>query len=133
MQRAALGGDPHRVRACREQLAPAVRVRLGDRLPGVAPGLEEHLLQIALRKVAGGLLARGAIFLSIWVVGLLGPGQSSSIIFPTLALMFWYLFGHMILLAILSELFLAHSDHRYLRRITEVLARETPSPTDPER
>ncbi len=30
------------------------------------------VLQIALRDVAGGILARGAIFLSIWVVGLAG-------------------------------------------------------------
>ena len=30
------------------------------------------MLQIALRNVAGGILARGAIFLSIWIVGLIG-------------------------------------------------------------
>ena len=70
-------------------------------------------------------LALGVLSALIWIVGLLSPDHVGSIVFPTLAVMFWYLFGHMIVLAILSELFLAQSDHRYMRRITEVLARQT--------
>jgi uracil-xanthine permease len=53
----------------------AVRLMVGDgsginfALAGTVLGLIA-LLQIRFRNVAGGLLARGAIFLSIWVVGL---------------------------------------------------------------
>ncbi len=53
----------------------AVRLAIGDGrfinlvLAGSVIGLI-FILQIALRNVWGGLLARGAIFLSIWVVGL---------------------------------------------------------------
>ena len=55
----------------------AARLAIGDGRPlnwglaAVVVGLI-FVLQVALREVAGGLLARGAIFLSIWVVGLLG-------------------------------------------------------------
>ncbi len=53
----------------------AVQLALGDGQPlnfGLAALVIAMIfvLQIALRGVAGGLLARGAIFLSIWVVGL---------------------------------------------------------------
>ncbi len=55
----------------------AVRLMIGDGRPlnFVLAALVIAMifvLQIALRGVAGGILARGAIFLSIWVVGLLG-------------------------------------------------------------
>ncbi len=53
----------------------AVQLALGDGRPlnfGLAALVIAMIfvLQIALRGVAGGLLARGAIFLSIWIVGL---------------------------------------------------------------
>ena len=55
----------------------AVRLAIGDGRPagfGLAVTVIAMIfvLQIALRDVAGGILARGAIFLSIWVVGLAG-------------------------------------------------------------
>ncbi len=55
----------------------AVRLAIGDGRPlnfGLAAVVIAMIfvLQIALRDVAGGILARGAIFLSIWVVGVLG-------------------------------------------------------------
>ncbi len=55
----------------------AVRLAIGDGRSinlMLAGGVVAFIfvLQIALRKVAGGILARGAIFLSIWVIGLLG-------------------------------------------------------------
>ena len=55
----------------------AARLAIGDGRPisfGLALAVIAMIfvLQIALRNVAGGLLARGAIFLSIWAVGLLG-------------------------------------------------------------
>ncbi len=55
----------------------AVRLAIGDGRPlnfafATLVIAMIFVLQIALRGVAGGLLARGAIFLSIWVVGLLG-------------------------------------------------------------
>lgn len=55
----------------------AVRLAIGDGRPlnfGLAATVIAMIfaLQIALRDVAGGILARGAIFLSIWVVGLAG-------------------------------------------------------------
>lgn len=55
----------------------AVRLAIGDGgLLGVGLAVAVigliFVLQIALRDVAGGILARGAIFLSIWIVGLIG-------------------------------------------------------------
>ncbi len=68
-------------------------------------------------------LVLGGASAALWTWARAGS-DAPSIVFPTLAIMFWYLFGHMITLAVLSELFLAHSDHRYLRRMVAVLARD---------
>lgn len=50
--------------------------------------------------------------------------QELTIVFPTLTVMFAYLGGHMISLAFLSELFLAHVDRECLRRMASALASE---------
>ncbi len=68
-------------------------------------------------------LVLGGASAALWAWARAGS-DTPSIVFPTLAIMFWYLFGHMITLAVLSELFLAHSDHQYLRRMVAVLARD---------
>jgi glycosyltransferase involved in cell wall biosynthesis len=63
---------------------------------------------------------------AVWLAGLVDPGpEPPSIVFPTLAVLFAYLFGNMIVLAIVSELFLAEADPTYLRRLVRVLATET--------
>jgi glycosyltransferase involved in cell wall biosynthesis len=65
-------------------------------------------------------LAAGASV--IWIGSLIGTERHVTIVFSTLAVMFAYLFGHMLSLAVLSEFLLAQSDRRYLRRLVDVLS-----------
>jgi hypothetical protein len=80
-----------------------------------------------------GLLALPWLALAVastiaWITELVGAGtETPSIVFLTLAVVFGYLFGNMIVLAIVSELFLAEADHTYLRRLMRVLATEAGS------
>lgn len=74
-----------------------------------------------------GLLSLPWLFLAVasglvWLAALAVPGGGGSIVFSSLAVMFLYLFGHMMSLSILSEILLAKADRTYLRRLLEALA-----------
>lgn len=67
-------------------------------------------------------LALGVVFGGAWLAELgFGAGRTS-IVFPSLAVMFVYLFGHLMVLSILGELLLARGDRAYLKRLSTVLA-----------
>ncbi|MDM7917274.1 MAG: glycosyltransferase family 2 protein [Candidatus Eisenbacteria bacterium] len=73
-----------------------------------------------------GLLALPWLILGIlaslyWGIRLIG-GVQSLIVAPTLAILFFYMFGHMMMLSVLSEMLLAYGDRRFLRRIAEALS-----------
>jgi len=61
-----------------------------------------------------------------WLFGLRArdPGDPVSIVFSSLAVIFCFLFGYMMTMAVLSELLLLHSNRRFLRRFAMVLARK---------
>jgi dolichol-phosphate mannosyltransferase len=85
-----------------------------------------------------GLLAFPALVAGLTVLGLwlvyLERGSEPSIVLPSVAVMFLYLFGYLLSLSLLSEMILARADRRYLRRLVEVLAVEVPPPAAaPER
>jgi len=76
-------------------------------------------------------LLLGTVSVGVWLVQLSLPGAASSIVFPSVAVMFVYLFGHLMVLSILAELLLARGDREYLKRLSRVLAvsdRETIEP-----
>ena len=66
-------------------------------------------------------LVLGALMAGVWFAALSGLGGRGGIIFPSASVMFIYLFGHMMSLAFLSEMFLAHANRRHLRHLVEVL------------
>ena len=66
-------------------------------------------------------LALGLLTLTWWMLDLWVFDRAGSIIFPSLTMMLFFLFGHMITFSILSESLLAQTDRRYLRRLAEVL------------
>lgn len=81
---------------------------------GSRPGLWFGLL--SLPWLVLGLLSTGYWLLGIWVLDL-----DVTIIFPSLGVMFFYLFGHMVSIWMLSESYLAHADREYLKRLSRVL------------
>jgi glycosyltransferase involved in cell wall biosynthesis len=66
-------------------------------------------------------LALGVLSAAVWLVQLSLPETSPSIVFPSVAVMFVYLFGHLLILSILAEFLLARGDRGYLRRLSGVL------------
>lgn len=67
-------------------------------------------------------LVLGGIFGMVWLVRLSLSGVTLSIVFPSLAVMFIYLFGHLMILSLLAEFLLARGDREYLKRLSRVLA-----------
>jgi glycosyltransferase involved in cell wall biosynthesis len=64
----------------------------------------------------------GGVSAAVWLVELATTESAPSIVFPSVAIMFVYLFGHLMVLSILAELLLARGDLRYLKRLSRVLA-----------
>ncbi|MFQ5669719.1 MAG: glycosyltransferase family 2 protein [Acidobacteriota bacterium] len=60
----------------------------------------------------------GALGLS----SLFHAGRDTTIVYSSIAIICFYLFGHMISLSILSEMFLAQADRTYLRQLVATLA-----------
>jgi len=85
-------------------------------LTGFANRPGRWFVVLALPWLALGLLAAGA-----WVRDLWSSDRTSSIVYPGLAMMFLYMFGHLMSLSIVSEMFLACSDRRLFDRLEEAL------------
>jgi len=66
-------------------------------------------------------LVLGAVSAVAWAVELWLSAGPPSIVFPSLTVMFFYLFGHMISLSVLSEVLLGHTGRSYLTRLADVL------------
>ncbi len=64
----------------------------------------------------------GLVSAVAWLLGMGLQPSSSSIVLPSLVVMFVYLFGHLMVLSVLAELLLARGDRGYLTRLTRVLA-----------
>jgi glycosyltransferase involved in cell wall biosynthesis len=69
-------------------------------------------------------LALGLLSAGVWIGGLRFFERQASVVFPSLAMVFLYLFGSLISLGVLSEILLAHRDRRYLQRLASVLTVE---------
>lgn len=104
------------LRVVGDMLATKMITRFAHR-PGMGFGL------LALPWCALALVAGAA-----WAVGRWLFDQEATIVFQASTLMFVYLAGHLLMLAALGELFLAHADRRQLRQIHEALVVEI-SPT----
>jgi len=76
-------------------------------------------------------LGLGIATLVLWLVYLNQHGPERSIVLPSMAMMFLYLFGYLLSLSLLSEMILARADRRYLHRLVEVLAVEVSPPPSP--
>jgi hypothetical protein len=76
-------------------------------------------------------LLLGVVSGAVWLAQLSLQQAAPSIVFPSVAVMFVYLFGHLMILSILAEFLLARGDRGYLRRLSGVLAVAESSPTDP--
>jgi len=74
--------------------------------------------------------AFGLATLVLWLL-YLQRGPEHSIVLPSMAMMFLYLFGYLLSLSLLSEMILARADRRYLHRLVEVLAVEVSPPRSP--
>ncbi len=73
--------------------------------------------------LAGPFLMLGVITALLWVSGRwFDETAAPSIVAPSLAVMFLYLFGHLMALSTLGELLLARADRRSLKRLSTVLA-----------
>lgn len=81
---------------------------------GSRPGLWFGLLSLPW-------LVLGLLSIGVWLLGLWVLDFEVTIIFPSLGMMFLYLFGHMLSMWILSEIFLTHADREYLKRLSRVL------------
>jgi len=81
---------------------------------GSRPGLWFGLLSLPW-------LVLGLLCGAFWLAGLRHLPQEATIVFPALAMVFLYLFGHLVSLFILGETFLAHADREYLLRLARVL------------
>lgn len=88
---------------------------------GSRPGLWFGLLSLPWLLL--GLLCGG-----VWLAGVRHLPQEATIVFPALAVVFLYLFGHMVSLFILGETFLAHADREYLLRLARVLTTSVERP-----
>lgn len=71
-------------------------------------------------------LVAGVVTTGLWLGGTVFGRQEATVVLPAMALVFFYLFGSMIGLSSISEIFLAHRDRRYLRHLAEVLTVELP-------
>jgi glycosyltransferase involved in cell wall biosynthesis len=69
-------------------------------------------------------LALGLLSAGVWIAGLRLFHQKASVVFPSLAMVFLYLFGSLMSLAVLSEILLSHRDRQYLQRLASVLTVE---------
>jgi hypothetical protein len=58
---------------------------------------------------------------AVWVAGIGLSGARGTIVLPSLALVAFYLFGSLMTLSTISEIFLAHRDRAYLRRLVTAL------------
>jgi hypothetical protein len=84
---------------------------------GSKPGL--GFVVLALPFFLLGILSGGAWLAGIWILE-----QEMAIVFPSLALTFLYLSGHLFCLSILSEMFLANAKREYSHRLAAVLTVE---------
>ncbi len=66
------------------------------------------------------VLGGGAV--AAWLWQLRGPAGAGTIVFPSVAAMFFYLAGHLLALSVFGELVLARSDTAFLSRLATVLA-----------
>jgi glycosyltransferase involved in cell wall biosynthesis len=66
-------------------------------------------------------LVLGGVSAAVWLVQLSLPEARPSIVFPSVAVMFVYLFGHLMVLSILAEFLLARGDRDYFKRLSRVL------------
>lgn len=65
-------------------------------------------------------LALAVLAAGLWLAEL-ALGVSAGIVLPSLSVMFFYLFGGLLSLAIVSETFLHHADRSHLRRLADTL------------
>jgi hypothetical protein len=66
-------------------------------------------------------LVLGAASAMAWLAELWFSPGTPSIVFSSLTVMFFYLFGHLVSLAVLSEVLLGHTGRGYLTRLADVL------------
>jgi hypothetical protein len=64
----------------------------------------------------------GSVATAAWIWQLRGPAGAGTIVFPSVAAMFFYLAGHLLVLSVFGELVLAGSDKSFLSRLAAVLA-----------
>jgi glycosyltransferase involved in cell wall biosynthesis len=89
------------------------------------PGLWFGLLSLPWLLLGGATLV-------VWLTRV-DEAAAPTIVLPSLSMMFFYLSGFLLSLSLLSEMILARADRRYLHRLVEVLAVETPSaPRQPQ-
>lgn len=67
-------------------------------------------------------LVLGSVAAAAWLWQLRGPAGAGTIVFPSIAAMFFYLAGHLLALSVFGELVLAGSDKAFLSRLAAVLA-----------
>lgn len=66
-------------------------------------------------------LLLASISLGVWIVQLLTRDGAPSIVFPSLTVLFVFLFGSFLSLSVLSEMYLNQADRTYLRSLVDVL------------
>jgi glycosyltransferase involved in cell wall biosynthesis len=74
-------------------------------------------------------LVLGIASAAVWLTQLSLPGAVPSIVFPSVAVMFVYLFAHLMILSVLAEFLLARGDREYLKRLSRVLAGDSDTVT----
>jgi hypothetical protein len=94
-------------------LADIVTIKMITQFGG-SPGAWFALL--AVPWIALGVACGAWWLLTLWILD-----RGGSIVYPSLSVIFLYLAGHMLTLAVLSELMLAHGDRRYLHRLARLL------------
>ncbi|MCP3978578.1 MAG: glycosyltransferase family 2 protein [bacterium] len=76
----------------------------------------------------------GLLAAATWLLGLRVFERESSIVFSSLSVMFFFLVGHMLSLAVLAHMLMEHADRSYLGRLARVLTatlRDTRAPESP--
>jgi glycosyltransferase involved in cell wall biosynthesis len=96
-------------------LADVLTIKMITQFSG-RPGLWFALLSLPWLVLAIASIAAWLLSLRVFPDG--------TIVFSSLAVVFFYLFGSLIGLSLLGEILLAHRDRRYLRRLAEVLTAE---------
>ena len=66
-------------------------------------------------------LVLGVVSLGVWAVQLVSGDGSASIVFPSLTVLFVFLFGSFLSLSVLSEMYLNQADRTYLKSLVDVL------------